>query len=117
MPYPTHPDITFSQQGSGQPTKYRFRETEFGGGYRQRTVSDINPLDEMWTLSLDRIRVADVDTLVAFLDGRQGLPFAWTPPGEATVKLWTADERGRTDMGSQHETLTVQYRRWYGADE
>lgn len=117
MAYPTHPDVTFDYSSPGQTAKYRVLESNLGSGYRQRAVDGINGTETVWSLALDKNKVSIVDSVVAFLDGRGGLPFRWTPPGEETSSLWICDERDRSELGQNHETLQVKYMAWFGADE
>jgi phage-related protein len=117
MTYPTHPDIYFSQESPGQDVKHTFKESLFGGNYRQRVVDSINSKTESWNLSLDKQSVATVKVLTDFLDGRNGLPFYWTAPRDTSPKLWTTDGFNRGQLAGTSETLTVVYTRWFGADD
>lgn len=116
MTFPTHPDIQFTQDSGGQDMKYMTKEMQFAG-YRQRVVVGTNNLMEVWNLSCTDIGLANAKILADFLDGRAGLPFYWTPPRQTSPKLFTTDERSVSTLRATHETATVVYTRWFGADD
>lgn len=117
MAYPTHPTITFHQSSPGLKRKFRVKETQFGDGYRQRVVDGINSVEDSWQLSLDKTFKSEAKTLKDFLVSRAGLPFWWTPPRETSASLWTCDITDVSELGDNHETVSVTYDRWFGADE
>ena len=116
MTFPTHPDIQFTQDSGGQKMEYQFKETMFAG-YRQRAVTGTNTNQESWELSCKDLKLADAKTLADFLDGRSGLPFYWTPPRQTKPLLFTTDGRAASALRATHETVTLTYKRWFGADD
>ena len=72
----------------------------FGDGYEQRIADGINTLNETYSLSFKTRLKADIDDIVAFLDGKKSVSsFTLTLPdtnnttrtGERDVKVVTTD--------------------------
>jgi phage-related protein len=116
MTYPTHPDIQFTQDSGGSEVNYMTKEMQFAG-YRQRTVVGTNNVQSVWNLSCTDMSLADSKVLADFLDERAGLPFYWTPTRQTTPLLFTTDKRSTSSLRATHETATVTYTRWFGADD
>ncbi len=116
MTFPTHPAIEFTQDSGGREVNYRTKEMEFAG-YRQRTVVGTNNKQEVWKLSCTDLSLSTVKLLADFLDGRNGLPFYWTPPRQTTPLLFTTDKLSVSSLRATHESLGVTYTQWFGADD
>ena len=116
MTYPTHPDIQFTQDSGGEEVNYMFKEIQFAG-YRQRAVTGTNNQQSVWNLSCTDMSLADSKLLKDFLDERGGLPFYWTPPRHTTPLLFTTDARSISSLRSTHESASLTYTRWFGADD
>jgi phage-related protein len=116
MTYPTHPDIQFTQDSGGSEVSYMTKEMSFAG-YRQRVIVGTNNQPEVWNLSCTDLNLATIKLLSDFLDERAGLPFYWTPPRQTTPLLFTTDKRSTSSLRATHETATVTYTRWFGADD
>ncbi|MDO8985797.1 phage tail protein [Cypionkella sp.] len=70
----------------------RILQADFGDGYAQAGPDGINTTVENWDLSFENYPISDVTTLTAFLDAQASYKsFYWTPPNEATPKLWRQD--------------------------
>jgi len=116
MTFPTHPDIQFTQDSGGEEVNYQFKEMQFAG-YRQRAITGTNNIQNVWNLSCTDMSLEDSRTLREFLDERQGLPFYWTPPRQTTPLLFTTDKRSLSSLRGTHESASVTYTRWFGADD
>lgn len=85
--------VPFPNIGIGEKSKrkvgFRILRVDFGDGYSQSMPDGINNALEEWDLSFENYPAADVDTITDFLDSLKGSAvFSWTPPGEASPKLW-----------------------------
>lgn len=116
MTYPSHPDITFTQDSGGQEVNYMFKEMAFAG-YRQRAIVGTNNRQEVWNLSCKDMSLANSRILADFLDERNGQPFYWTPPRQTTPLLFTTDKRSVSSLRGTHESAGVTYSQWFGADD
>jgi len=116
MTFPSHPDISFTQDSGGEEVEYMVKEMQFAG-YRQRAIVGTNSQQSIWNLSCSEMSLANSKILADFLDGRAGLPFYWTPPRSTTPLLFTTDKRSRSSLRATHETAVVTYKRWFGADD
>ena len=89
------PDKSMTKQSAP-----RVLTATFGDGYEQRIADGINTLNETYSLSFKTRLKADIDDIVAFLDGKKGVSnFTLTLPdtnnttrtGERDVKVITTD--------------------------
>lgn len=67
--------------------EYRTLVTDFGDGYKARTVDGINNVREVWELSWDYLNQSDADAIVTALDGFAGTSFEWVTPDTLTKKF------------------------------
>jgi phage-related protein len=89
------PDKSMTKQSAP-----RVLVANFGDGYEQRIADGINTLNETYTLNFATRLKEDIDDIVVFLDGKQGVSnFTLTLPdtnnttrtGERDVKVVTTD--------------------------
>ena len=89
------PDKSMAKQSAP-----RVLVASFGDGYEQRIADGINTLNETYSLSFASRPKADIDDIVAFLDGKKGVNnFTLTLPdtnnttrtGERDVKVVTTN--------------------------
>ena len=89
------PDKSMSKQSTP-----RVLVANFGDGYEQRIADGINTLNETYSLTFATRLKADIDDIVAFLDGKKGVNnFTLTLPdtnnttrtGERDVKVITTN--------------------------
>tara|TARA_R110000751_G_scaffold125859_1_gene227602 strand:+ start:135 stop:518 length:384 start_codon:yes stop_codon:yes gene_type:complete len=95
----------------------------FGDGYEQRIADGINTLNETYSLSFKTRLKADIDDIVAFLDGKKSVSsFTLTLPdtnnttrtGERDVKVVTTDYSVTYDYDNFY-SLSVSLKRVFEA--
>lgn len=95
----------------------RVLEAGFGDGYSQNMKDGINALDETWSMRFTNRPKADVLAIAAFLDTVSKVtPFNWTPPDEASVKVWRLNsDYPITDAEAGTRSISFTIKRYYGA--
>jgi len=92
----TATSVTISGQGTRKQTEIDEDRIKLGDGYSQGAPRGINSEPRTWNVT-KQVTKAEESSLDAFLRGRQGQPFTWTPPmadgdsGTVQVRcrLWT----------------------------
>lgn len=74
--------------------KPRVRQAAFGDGYTQRVADGINTQAEEWALTFSARTASERDTILVFLEARNGVEsFDWTSPAGTVGKFicleWT----------------------------
>lgn len=98
---------------SKQP-KTRFREVNFGQGYRQIIVDGLNADEEMWSVTFIPMDSTDSSSLESILlDSVTAASnfISWTAPGETTTKYWTAHEVSKIPAGPTLWQISCSLRR------
>jgi len=112
------PDKSMAKQSTP-----RVLVANFGDGYEQRIADGINTLNETYSLSFANRLKADIDDIVAFLDGKKGVSnFTLTLPdtnnttrtGERDVKVITTNYSVSYDYDNFY-SLTLSLKRVFEA--
>jgi len=78
--------------------EYKFKELQFGDGYRQISLDGINYQWEQWSLQFIPMTNTTTNSLESLLlnsvNGTSNY-LSWTPPGESSTKYWTAHSINR----------------------
>lgn len=87
--------------------KPRVRLASFGDGYTQRMADGINTQAEAWQLSFSARTTSERDTILNFLEARNGVEaFDWTSPA-GTVGKFICPEWGYTPDNNATHTVTA----------
>jgi phage-related protein len=82
---------------------------QFGDGYAQRALDGINAAPEEWSLTFSARTPAERDTILAFLEARNGVePFTWTSP-RGTVGKWVCPEWTFSPINAAVNTITARF--------
>lgn len=104
---------TFTWMHDRSPTgdvSFRFKETEFGDGYNQRSPDGINSVVDKWPLAFTG-EAAFINAISDFLDARAGVdPFNWTSPNGVSGR-YLASKYSRTNLGSGVGRVSVTFER------
>ena len=89
----------------------RVRRIQFGDGYQQRVADGIHNNPQRWSVSYERQRGVDIETLEAFFTGLGGVDaFQWTPPGESSPRAFVCASTDRDfDEYNAVQTLTCTF--------
>ena len=75
-----------------ESSKPRVRKFKAGDGYEQRLQFGLNIDPKEWSLSFDNRTDAERESIVAFLEARNGVEsFSWTPPRGSVGKYICED--------------------------
>ena len=111
----TFPNIEPDKSSSRRRTP-RILRAEFGDGYLQAAGDGINPFKEEWDLSFTNRPKDDIDTIVEFVEEKNGAEaFLWTPPDEVTAKKWftTGAINGPNKTGPDSYTVSFTIERTF----
>lgn len=97
-------------RGFSSDYKPRILEATFGDGYSQRVPDGINTNLGKWNLQFRNINLATADTILAFLDARNGTEaFTWTPPGKGQSVSVICKEYGEVYTASIARTIQAKF--------
>jgi phage-related protein len=91
---------------------------ELGDGFVQIIQDGIQTNRPVYSWSVPPKPIAEVDTIIAFLESKDGrIPFFWTPPGSGTaVKVRCPSwKRVRLDETTTRQGVNGTFIRWFGA--
>lgn len=95
--------------GAQLTVKPRVLTSQFGDGYSQRVADGINARPESWALTFSARTNSERDTILAFLEARNGVEsFDWTSP-RGTVGKWICSEWGYVPDNAATNTVTATF--------
>lgn len=95
--------------GATLDKKPRVRTAQFGDGYQQRVADGINIAPESWSLTFSARATAERDTILAFLEARNGVEaFLWTSP-RGTAGKFICPEWGASPQSAAAHTVTAKF--------
>lgn len=95
--------------GAALTTKPRVRMAQFGDGYQQRVGDGINIRAESWQLTFSARTASERDTILSFLQARNGVEsFDWTSPFGTTGK-WVCAEWSGSANNAVTNTVTAKF--------
>ena len=105
---------------SKKKATFRTLEQQYGDGYMARRQDGLNPVNEMWSVSIPPDKVSNIITFENELIALGAGNFAWTPPNEAKLtpeKRWVLDppQWDWTYQSSDIASLSFNLKRWYTA--
>lgn len=81
-------DFTYVPSYTSDVTdQYAVSRADFGDGYVATAPDGINAVKEVWRLLFENAKLTDGNAIRAFLKGKAGATFTWTPPG-GSEKRW-----------------------------
>ena len=100
---------TAPDYGVQMSVKPRVRLAAFGDGYSQRVADGINTQPEEWSLTFSARTTSERDTILAFLEARNGWEsFDWTSPAGTTGKF-ICPEWTYTPANTATHTITAKF--------
>ena len=94
-------------QSSGGKKDYRIIEAKFGNGYSQRAKDGINNIMGSWNIAWENITSAERDTIVAALDGTNGVDsLTWQSPDSLTVDKYVVTGYNISALSGDIYTIT-----------
>ena len=96
-----------SQSSVGQK-KYRITKAQFGNSYQQRAKDGINNKIATWNISWENITSTERDTIVAALDGTNGVDsLTWQSPDSLTVDKYIVKGYSVNPLSGNIYTITT----------
>ena len=94
--------------------QYKFKELQFGDGYRQIALDGINYQYEEWILQFipmtGALSTALENLLLNSVNGTSNY-LSWTPPAESTTKYWTAHNVNKIFLDTEQWQVSCVLRR------
>lgn len=104
---------TFSytvDHGVKRAVQPKILKNDFGDGYTQRAAAGLNSDPETWTLSWNGRTYTTIDAIEAFFVARGGHEaFYWTPPREASPRLFICTKWDRTYNYPNNDDMTAEF--------
>ena len=95
--------------GVQMSVKPRVRQAAYGDGYTQRVADGINTQPEEWALTFSARTTSERDTILAFLEARNGVEsFDWTSPA-GTVGKFICPEWTYVPANTATHTITAKF--------
>lgn len=108
-------DVTYNTSKNPQT---RFKEVNFGGGYRQITVDQTDYDEEKWSVDFKPLSETNANALETILlnsvNGTSNY-ILWTGPGESTAKYYTAHSITKFKQGPNCWKMACELRREFPA--
>jgi len=104
-------DYTIDASGS---VALRYRKTQFGDGYEQRTPDGINPKTTSWTVTFTFPSVAEVQNFTEVLDDAAGSYVFWQSPMDEAPQAYTIEQYDIRFEGRFRADLSVTFQSWNG---
>lgn len=90
----------------------------FGDAYEQVVQKGLVSDDQFYNFAVANEDLTTIDALVTFFRERNGKPFLFTRPGDASAVAWRQNGKMRkTNEKANSADLAVPFKRWYGASE
>ena len=97
---------------SSGDAEFGMHTAKFGDGYEQNVPAGINNEKQSWNVVCNGYRPYVIDTVLAFVRGRKGRAFRWTPPG--AVQGWYKCPRYQVkNEGGNYYIVTFTFEQTY----
>ncbi|NLS04619.1 phage tail protein [Rhizobium sp. P32RR-XVIII] len=106
----TLPEGVFISPGSSQDVTARVLKAQFGNGYVERAADGIHSITGEFQMTIENLPRRDVQTIDAFFRERGGYKaFYFTPPGEASPRLWTCEKWRIAHADATYDTVSATF--------
>jgi phage-related protein len=100
--------------GDEQTVSYRTKSAQFGDGFREISLSGINPKIKKGNLLFRAITTEQKKVYTDFLDARSGItPFYMTLPGDTVPTIILISEYKSTTIGGFYWELSMSYEQFF----
>jgi phage-related protein len=116
MTTPTFTPPFAPSPGATNKPEIKILQAEFGDGYTQPTPDGINHIRAVRSLQWEMLERDERNAIISFLEERGGTqPFLFAMPGDAAPVAYTCADWTDTALEAELYTITVTFRRFFGA--